>query len=571
MFWRLKSDMYCSNNSEGDNRLVVFSIPIEYFTSRLTDPKHRTPIETIFVVDTSGSMRNPVGNTQKISLVKDGMAQFIKHVAPFSEYRDIFVTIIGFNTSARTIVTSQKLTIDKNDDLLLKVYALDACGGTNIQSALSHTNSHIDNVKSKGIENVSVFFLTDGYHNDQTNKSSMISEFSMSPHRSLYYGMGLGTVDMYDAELLMSLFKTQVSGSPTSNDILTGIIDVSFSGFIDMYKNTIFTPNEALLKSYTVSTTLENGDMGYMIKSFNVSKRVPFFLMKKSESEEMESEETKMGSEETKLSDEAGFDVTYEFDDALSFIHFPLLTSDSVPLEGKFVQRYFESVNKYKTLLVQGELITPIEMNIRMKTLLTVLSSPPVPEDHPISDYHNDLVMQIKSFTQNFTARSMNSAEYSALCSLGSAQADRQISEMALRSVTEKLSRNISTTVTLQSEQSRMSPTMEIETKCSICLEGSLEAMTLPCKHVSMCHKCAKTSLETSDKCPVCRQDISSVVVVTVSRPDGICMGCNKYRVNTIFRPCSHVVMCDNCVTRRLKSCPDCSTPIEKILRVYVP
>jgi hypothetical protein len=48
-------------------------------------------------------------------------------------------------------------------------------------------------------------------------------------------------------------------------------------------------------------------------------------------------------------------------------------------------------------------------------------------------------------------------------------------------------------------------------------------------------------------------------------------MGCNKYRVNTMFRPCSHVVMCDTCVTRHLKSCPDCSTPIEKILRVYVP
>jgi uncharacterized protein YegL len=555
--------MYCSNNSEGDNRLVVFSIPLEHFTSRLADPKHTTPIETIFVVDTSGSMKDPVGNTRKISLVKDGIIQFIKYVAPFSEYRDIFVTIIGFNTSAQTIVASEKLTIIDNDNLIFKVSALDAYGGTNIQSALNHTNSHIDSVKLRGVENISVFFLTDGYHNDESTKSSMISEFSISPHRSLYYGMGLGRVDMYDAELLMSLFKTQVSGSPTSNAVLTGIIDVSFSGFIDMYKNTVFTPNEALLKSYNVSTTLENSDIGYMIKSFNVSKRIPFFLTKKLE--------TEIESDETKLSDEARFDVTYEFDDALVSMHFPVFTSDSAPLEGKFVQRYFESVNKYKTLLNQGELITPTEMNIRMKTLLTTLTSPPVPEDHPISDYHSDLVMQIETFTQNFRARSLNSAEYSALCSLGSAQADRQISEMALRSVTERLSRNISATVTSQFGQSRTSPTMEIETNCSICLEESLEAMTLPCKHVSMCNKCAQTSLETSDKCPVCRQEISSVVVVTVSRPDGICMECNKYRANTIFRPCSHVVMCDNCVTKRLKSCPDCSAPIEKVLRVYVP
>ena len=430
--------MFCSKHSEGDNRLVVFNVPIELFTARLTNPKHKTPIETIFVVDVSGSMDYFIDKrNQKIALVKNGIEQFINYVAPFSEFKNIYVTIITFNTSATTIVKSTKLTVSDNKELINRMRSLEPTGETDIYAALKHTNTHINEVNAMGIDNVSVFFLTDGYHSDKTTRSEMIETFALSAHRKLYHGMGLGNVTMYDSELLTSLFQSRISCAPTGEDVNTGIIDVAFSEFTSMYKNVVFTPNDALLQRYTISTTLDNRDGCFTLGSFDVSKRVPFFLTKKAE-------ETGVFAS----LDDAGFTMTCDSDGVPMTLFLSVADNASiVPLEGEFTQRYFKSVADYKQLLSVGETITPTEMNIQMRTLLTVLTLPPVPEAHPIADYNSDLVKQIELFTQNAQLETMNTVEFSSLCRLGLAQADRQISGMALRSVTHKLSRGVSETV----------------------------------------------------------------------------------------------------------------------------
>ena len=56
------------------------------------------------------------------------------------------------------------------------------------------------------------------------------------------------------------------------------------------------------------------------------------------------------------------------------------------------------------------------------------------------------------------------------------------------------------------------------EMKCVICLgRRSRSCLFLPCQHCNTCPDCAKIIVESTKKCPVCRQEIDSHMFLMTS------------------------------------------------------
>jgi len=56
----------------------------------------------------------------------------------------------------------------------------------------------------------------------------------------------------------------------------------------------------------------------------------------------------------------------------------------------------------------------------------------------------------------------------------------------------------------------------ENENDCIICMDQSYEVVMVPCGHYCMCEACSKQILNTTSKCPLCRQTI--IMAVTRDR-----------------------------------------------------
>ena len=46
------------------------------------------------------------------------------------------------------------------------------------------------------------------------------------------------------------------------------------------------------------------------------------------------------------------------------------------------------------------------------------------------------------------------------------------------------------------------------------------DTTVLPCRHMSMCSECAKVLRMQSNKCPICRTSIESLLQIKISRQD---------------------------------------------------
>lgn len=50
------------------------------------------------------------------------------------------------------------------------------------------------------------------------------------------------------------------------------------------------------------------------------------------------------------------------------------------------------------------------------------------------------------------------------------------------------------------------------EDECKVCFEASVNAVLVPCGHLAMCYKCAELIAKSSNKCPICRTDVKSLM-----------------------------------------------------------
>ncbi|MFW3373179.1 VWA domain-containing protein, partial [Aliarcobacter butzleri] len=142
------------------------------------------------VVDTSGSMKEASGSKtawgttiSRIDLLKDAL----KNLADSLKGHDgkINVSIIDFDTKAKEPITFNDLTSKNISDLITKIDALKAEGGTNYEDAFLKTTSWFDTQsvtygKAQGYENLT-YFLTDGdptFSNRNTTSTGTTTEYS---------------------------------------------------------------------------------------------------------------------------------------------------------------------------------------------------------------------------------------------------------------------------------------------------------------------------------------------------------------------------------------------------------
>lgn len=57
--------------------------------------------------------------------------------------------------------------------------------------------------------------------------------------------------------------------------------------------------------------------------------------------------------------------------------------------------------------------------------------------------------------------------------------------------------------------------------ECVICMTDPRDTTVLPCRHMCMCSECAKTLRMQSEKCPICRTPIESLLQIKVSSKAG--------------------------------------------------
>ena len=58
------------------------------------------------------------------------------------------------------------------------------------------------------------------------------------------------------------------------------------------------------------------------------------------------------------------------------------------------------------------------------------------------------------------------------------------------------------------------------EEQCVICMSEPRDTAVLPCRHMCMCADCAKALREQTNKCPICRRQVESLLKIVVARTD---------------------------------------------------
>ena len=58
--------------------------------------------------------------------------------------------------------------------------------------------------------------------------------------------------------------------------------------------------------------------------------------------------------------------------------------------------------------------------------------------------------------------------------------------------------------------------------ECVICMTEPRDTTVLPCRHMSMCSECAKVLRMQSNKCPICRTSIESLLQIKISKQDEV-------------------------------------------------
>lgn len=56
--------------------------------------------------------------------------------------------------------------------------------------------------------------------------------------------------------------------------------------------------------------------------------------------------------------------------------------------------------------------------------------------------------------------------------------------------------------------------------ECVICMTDPRDTTVLPCRHMCMCSECAKVLRMQSNKCPICRTAIESLLQIKISTQD---------------------------------------------------
>ncbi|XP_053689884.1 E3 ubiquitin-protein ligase mind-bomb isoform X2 [Sabethes cyaneus] len=89
--------------------------------------------------------------------------------------------------------------------------------------------------------------------------------------------------------------------------------------------------------------------------------------------------------------------------------------------------------------------------------------------------------------------------------------------------------------------------------ECLLCSDQKRDTVFKPCGHVVCCDNCGPRI----KKCLICRESVSERETI------GECLVCSDRKASVFFKPCGHMVACDNCA-QIMKKCVQCRTQIDQ-------
>ena len=110
--------------------------------------------------------------------------------------------------------------------------------------------------------------------------------------------------------------------------------------------------------------------------------------------------------------------------------------------------------------------------------------------------------------------------------------------------------------------------------ECLVCSDQKRDMLFVPCGHIAVCHACS----DKVKKCLMCREfvdDRRKVSITTAHIGIGFgwfavfqiedCLVCSENSSSVLFKPCNHMVACENCASV-MKKCVECRSPIEEAI-----
>lgn len=89
--------------------------------------------------------------------------------------------------------------------------------------------------------------------------------------------------------------------------------------------------------------------------------------------------------------------------------------------------------------------------------------------------------------------------------------------------------------------------------ECLLCSDQKRDTVFKPCGHVVCCDNCGPRI----KKCLICREAVSEREKI------GECLVCSDRKAAVFFKPCGHMVACDNCA-QIMKKCVQCRVQLEQ-------
>jgi len=363
-----------------------------------SNPDLKTPMFLIFVLDVSCSMENNISGSKKskMKIVTDGVISTLNVISNYTKYRDIYIQVITFDTNANIIIEKTKLTIDSLSEITTFVNSINSSGGgTNIWSGTTLANTYLE----KSTENEKfVLFMTDGMNNKNEDNPKMINHMLKSGLKHHYIGIGMGTIQEYDIELMSSLFPT-VKPCPTGEEITEIILDSTLSKFITAFKNVKITIPHIVQEKYNVlSTIVSNSENNYELPYISMAQTIPFLFVPKKHME---------------------IDILLEisFNIGGSIINEIIKVTDCVDLHSNnYTKNYFNLLKEYKNIIEEMGMAIDMEKKKLLKTnfdnLLSRIEKSVPKYNYYITELHKNLLTEIKSALIDFNTMMNPSVSY---------------------------------------------------------------------------------------------------------------------------------------------------------------
>ncbi len=598
--------------SECDNKRLcsVLSIDPSYVDTFIKSGSKKLKI--IFTVDVSGSMDEYlVGSSiSKLCEIKVAILEILDFLTTLSvNGHNISATLIIFNSSAKVIFETHDLQKDCEEFVKI-INSLFAVGNTNIDAALIETEkilSNIEHIVDSSVDaninmnsEILVFFLTDGFHTGGFHKNKLhtkksdtedeiqeiIKKFSTSKYRHLYYGIGLGTSNNYDSNMMSKLFGNNFFGCPLSKDASSAMISITVSGVSTFLSDVTISFSENIINQYTILSPLNFNEntKTYEIEKIGLSNKLPIcFDLKNKDNENIQMfvhTSPIFATISGKYYDGHRF-ITTSFD--VNFSDNIILTQNC-----DLYYKYFEFKDEFKQLVNNINEISKSNNTlcaIKMKNLLDRLNSVVLSNSHIMKSFYVDLKNQISSFYTDIESINVGQLDDNQLQEFFSIGKNRlaQLSSLSSQQTDSlTLSRQVSSQVGGGSKSIKM----------AIRQQSSPVKTTLPTYKLPVRNKRSNISLHTENLSQEYNKNFSfdftqpmaKLAKTLESKSDESyqeimldgetvesekCVICAENNINIIAIPCKHTY-CQSCYKTSYDKCPFCRQHIDIATKIIV-